>query len=94
MQILQPSPVRTIDPAIATAVERQSRALHAQRARAFPDDLRATGDAPAPIQDTLADRRRQADTFHAQALRRARTEQARQPGAAPSVRSDSLRSTA
>ncbi|MFD7288684.1 hypothetical protein [Streptomyces sp. NPDC059863] len=72
----------------ATAVCSGRRsATAAQRERTFPFDLTTPDHGPTPIQDARADRRRQADAVHAQALRRADTERARQPGAAPAVRS-------
>ncbi|MFE4055585.1 DciA family protein [Streptomyces sp. NPDC059096] len=83
-----------VDPGVAAAVERQTAAMRELSRRAFPESDVAPDDAPAPIQDARADRRRQADAVHAQALCRARTERARPPGAARSVWSDTLRSTA
>ncbi|MFC8009274.1 DciA family protein [Streptomyces cinereoruber] len=65
------------DPAIAEAVERQAAAMRGLSRRAFPEaDVVVPGDAPAPIEQARAGRRRQADASHAAAVRRARAERA------------------
>lgn len=63
-------PERHVDPAIAEAIESQTRALREQSRRAFPDP------DPDSTEITQAKRRREAAATHAQALRRARTERA------------------
>ncbi|MCQ6556869.1 DUF721 domain-containing protein [Streptomyces sp. C10-9-1] len=75
---------RRVDPAIAKAVERQAAAMRELSRRAFPEpDVVVLEDAPAPIEQARAQRRRQAAATEAAALRRARAERA---GAiAPSV---------
>ncbi|MFF8696747.1 DUF721 domain-containing protein [Streptomyces sp. NPDC015144] len=67
-------PSRT-DPDIEAAVQRQTAALREQSLQAFPEPA-APDSAPAPIGQAHAERRRQADTSHTAALRRARAERA------------------
>ncbi|MFE2498834.1 DciA family protein [Streptomyces scopuliridis] len=79
-------PPGRIDPSIAEAVERQSRAMRALSLQAFPEPEAAVDDQPAPIEQTRIERRRQADISHAAALRRARAERAaRTAGTAAAV---------
>ncbi|MBK3643692.1 DciA family protein [Streptomyces sp. MBT33] len=66
----------TADPAIAEAVERQTAAMRALSRRAFPEPDIVQDDAPASIEATRAQRRRQAAATEAAALRRARQERA------------------
>ncbi|WP_406704152.1 hypothetical protein [Streptomyces albidoflavus] len=66
-----------MDPAIAEAVERQTAAMRELSRRAFPEpDVVVPEDAPAPIEQARAERRRQADVSHVAAVRRARAERA------------------
>ncbi|MFR0367584.1 DUF721 domain-containing protein [Streptomyces sp. MCC20] len=67
-------PDRHVDPAIAEAIESQTRALREQSRRAFPDP------DPGSVEITQAKRRREAKVTHAQALRRARDERAQRAG--------------
>ncbi|MEV5921948.1 DciA family protein [Streptomyces pseudogriseolus] len=69
-------PPSRVDPSIAEAVERQTRAMRALSRRAFAEPEQAADDAPAPIEQAHTERRRQADASHAAALRRARAERA------------------
>ncbi|MEU9189499.1 DUF721 domain-containing protein [Streptomyces sp. NPDC048484] len=64
------------DPGIAQAVERQNRAMRELSRRAFPEPPAVPDDAPAPIDQARAQRRRQAAATEAAALRRARDERA------------------
>ncbi|WP_392900775.1 DUF721 domain-containing protein [Streptomyces sp. LN699] len=66
----------TADPAIAEAVERQAAAMRDLSRRAFPEPDVVADDAPAPIEQARAERRRQAAATEAAALRRAREERA------------------
>ncbi|WP_243762152.1 DciA family protein [Streptomyces sp. Tu 3180] len=66
-------PDRLVDPAIAEAIESQTRALRQLSRHAFPDP----GDRPSPIEAARAQHRRQAAATEAAALRRARTERNR-----------------
>ncbi|MGW3982802.1 DciA family protein [Streptomyces mirabilis] len=87
-----------IDPSIAEAVARQTRAMRALSLQAFPepDPDDAPADEPAPIEAARIHRRRQADASHTAALRRARAERAgRKAGTTTAVSgSGSLRPTA
>ncbi|CAK7288463.1 DciA family protein [Streptomyces misionensis] len=65
-----------VDPAIAEAVERQTAAMRELSRRAFPEPDVVADDAPASIEATRAQRRRQAAATEAAALRRARQERA------------------
>nr|BAK19823.1 putative TRA3 protein [Streptomyces rochei] len=69
------APPRRVDPAIAEAVERQTAAMRALSARAFPE-IDVPDEQPAPIEAARAQRRRQAAAAEAAALRRARAEKA------------------
>ncbi|MGW6880201.1 DUF721 domain-containing protein [Streptomyces goshikiensis] len=71
-----------VDPAIAEAVERQTAAMRELSQRAFPEPDVVADDAPAPIEQARAERRRQADASRAAALHRARAERAQRTGAA------------
>ncbi|MFJ8028455.1 DciA family protein [Streptomyces sp. NPDC096311] len=65
-----------VDPGIAEALERQTRAMRELSRRAFPETDVVADDAPAPIGQARTQRRREADVSHAAALRRARAERA------------------
>jgi hypothetical protein len=65
-----------VDPAIAEAVERQTAAMRELSRRAFPEPDVVPDDAPASIEVSRAQRRRQAAATEAAALRRARAEKA------------------
>ncbi|GHH55500.1 DciA family protein [Streptomyces candidus] len=65
------------DPDIAKAVERQTAAMRELSRRAFPEVDVVAHDAPAPIDQTCIQRRRQAAATEAAALRRARAERSR-----------------
>ncbi|MGW1729110.1 hypothetical protein ACWCQK_40495 [Streptomyces sp. NPDC002306] len=54
-----------MDPAIAEAVERQTAAMRSLSRRAFPEPDVVSDDAPAPIENVRAKRRRAADVSHA-----------------------------
>jgi hypothetical protein len=69
------APPRRVDPAIADAVARQTAAMRALSARAFPE-TDVPDEQPAPIEAARAQRRRQAAATEAAALRRARAEKA------------------
>ncbi|WP_460074020.1 DciA family protein [Streptomyces sp. YKOK-I1] len=86
-------PPSRIDPGIAEAVTRQTRAMRALSLRAFPEP---PDDAPAAIETARAERRRQAAATEAAALRRARKERAaREAGTAAAVpEAGTLRTTA
>ncbi|MFE0489186.1 DciA family protein [Streptomyces griseoaurantiacus] len=79
-------PPSRVDPSIAEAVERQTRAMRALSRRAFPEPETTASGQPAPIEQARTERRRQADASHAAALRRARAERAaREAGTAAAV---------
>ncbi|MCX5097480.1 hypothetical protein OOK36_54465 [Streptomyces sp. NBC_00365] len=79
---LRTAPPHREDPAIAEAVERQTRALRALRERAFGDEQRAVAAAGAtPVEDAQAERRRTAAAGHTMAVRRAREERAKRASA-------------
>ncbi|MFD3533342.1 DUF721 domain-containing protein [Streptomyces sp. NPDC058664] len=65
-----------VDPGIAEAVERQTAVMRELSRRAFPEPDVVPDDAPAPIEQARAQRRRQAAATEAAALRRARAERA------------------
>ncbi|GHB33030.1 DciA family protein [Streptomyces chryseus] len=65
-----------VDPHIAEAVERQNRAMRELSRWAFPETDVVADDAPAPIDQARAQRRREAAVTEAAALRRARAEKA------------------
>ncbi|MCC9707293.1 DciA family protein [Streptomyces sp. MNU76] len=81
-------PERHVDPAIAEAIEAQTRALRELSRRAFPDP------DPDSIENTRAKRRREAKATHAQALRRARAERAQRVSTAAGEQTLSDRRTA
>lgn len=62
------APASRLDPSIAEAAERQTKAMRALSLQAFPE--------PAPIDKARVLRRHEADASHAAALRRARAERA------------------
>ncbi|MFJ7201045.1 MULTISPECIES: DUF721 domain-containing protein [unclassified Streptomyces] len=64
------------DPAITEAVERQTAAMRELSHRRFPEPPATPADIPAPIEQTRAQRRRQAVATEAAALRRAQSERA------------------
>lgn len=77
------------------AIERQNQAMRELSRRAFPEFDVVPDDAPAPIEQARAQRRRQADASHAAALRRARTERAaRDAGTTAVPQQAELRNTA
>ncbi|GGM19773.1 hypothetical protein GCM10010129_75110 [Streptomyces fumigatiscleroticus] len=84
------------DPAIAEAAERQTAAMRELSRRAFPEPDVVADDAPASIEATRAQRRRQAAATEAAALRWARQERAaRESGTLADVpQSAALRDTA
>ncbi|QNT98381.1 hypothetical protein HEP81_08153 (plasmid) [Streptomyces griseofuscus] len=92
-QAVRPS---RVDPAIAEAVERQTAAMRELSRRAFPEPDVVPDDAPASIESTRAQRRRQAAATEAAALGRARQERAaRESGTQADVsQSAALRDTA
>ncbi|EDY48753.1 hypothetical protein SSCG_01781 [Streptomyces clavuligerus] len=63
-----------LDPTIAAAVERQTKAMRALSRRAFPEPDAVADEEPAPIDQARVQRRRQAAATEAAALRRARAE--------------------
>ncbi|MFF8681138.1 hypothetical protein ACF07F_24800 [Streptomyces sp. NPDC015237] len=67
-------PPSRVDPSIAEAVERQTRAMRALSVQAFPEPEAAADDQLAPIEQARIERRRQAAATEAAALRRARAE--------------------
>ncbi|MFJ4585118.1 DUF721 domain-containing protein [Streptomyces echinatus] len=79
-QAVRPS---RVDPAIAEAVERQTAAMRELSRRAFPEPDVVPDDAPASIEATRAQRRRQAAVTEAAALRRARQERAARESGTP-----------
>jgi hypothetical protein len=85
------APSSRVDPGIAEAVERQTRAMRALSRRAFPEPP----DDAAAIESARAERRRRAAVTEAAALRRARQERAaRKSGAsAGAPESTELRTT-
>ncbi|MBK3603288.1 MULTISPECIES: DciA family protein [unclassified Streptomyces] len=90
------APPSRVDPHIAEAVERQTAAMRELSRRAFPEPDDVPDDAPAPIEQARAQRRRQAAATEAAALRRARAERAaREAGTAAAVpQPAALRTTA
>ncbi|THA28404.1 DUF721 domain-containing protein [Streptomyces sp. A1277] len=79
----QAAPPSRVDPGIAEAVERQTRAMRELSRRAFPEPDAVPDDAPAPIEQARLQRRRQAAATEAAALRRARDEKAGRTVAVP-----------
>lgn len=92
----QAAPPSRVDQGIAEAVERQTAAMRELSRRVFPEPGAVPGEAPASIEATRAQRRRQAAATEAAALRRARAERAAQEaGTAAAVpQSVALRTTA
>ncbi|MEV7160249.1 DciA family protein [Streptomyces misionensis] len=70
------APVQRVDPGITEAIERQNQAMRELSRRAFPETALVPEDAPTLIEQTRAQRRRQAAATEAAALRRARAERA------------------
>ncbi|WP_411152627.1 DciA family protein [Streptomyces sp. A30] len=70
------APARRVDPGIAEAVERQTRAMRELSRRAFPDPEVSSQEQPAPLDAVRLQRRREAEATRALALRRARAERA------------------
>ncbi|MGW5070203.1 DciA family protein [Streptomyces cyaneofuscatus] len=79
----QAVPPSRVDPGIAEAVERQTKAMRELSRRAFPEPDVAAADAPAPIDQARLQRRHQAAVTEAAALRRARAEKAGREVATP-----------
>ncbi|MEU9413244.1 DUF721 domain-containing protein [Streptomyces sp. NPDC048281] len=79
-------PERHVDPAIAEAIESQTRALREQSRRAFPD--------PDPVEIAQAERRRDAKIRDVQVLRRARAERAQRAEPTPGAEAPPGRRTA
>jgi predicted nucleic acid-binding Zn ribbon protein len=77
------APARRVDPGIAEAVERQTRAMRELSRRAFPEPEVSSEEQPTPIEAVRVQRRSKAEATRALALHRARAERAaRQEGAA------------
>ncbi|WP_344384693.1 hypothetical protein [Streptomyces thermolineatus] len=75
------APERWSDPAIAEAVERQTRAMRELSLQAFPEPDAVLDDAPASFEQARARRRQEAAASGVAALPRARAERAaRQAG--------------
>ncbi|MGW2107649.1 DUF721 domain-containing protein [Streptomyces sp. NPDC001948] len=72
----QAAPPSRVDPGIAEAVERQTKAMRELSRRAFPEPDVVPDCAPAPIEQARLQRRRQSNASHAAALRWARAERA------------------
>ncbi|MFD5557682.1 hypothetical protein ACFWIA_28060, partial [Streptomyces sp. NPDC127068] len=53
-----------VDPVIAAAVERQTKAMRELSLQAFPEPDPVTGNAPAPIEQARAGGRHQDDASH------------------------------
>ncbi|MEU7384146.1 MULTISPECIES: DciA family protein [unclassified Streptomyces] len=70
------TPPSRIDPSIAEAVERQTKAMRALSLRAFPEPEVSSEDQPTPIEAVRAQGRREAEATRSLALRRARAERA------------------
>ncbi|MFD3931738.1 DciA family protein [Streptomyces sp. NPDC058614] len=70
------APERRVDPGIAEAVERQTRAMRELSRRAFPESEVPADDQSAPIAAARVLRRRECEATRARALRRARAERA------------------
>ncbi|WP_041822803.1 DciA family protein [Streptomyces davaonensis] len=73
------------DPYIAEAVERQTKAMHEFRARAFPEPESAPDGEPAQIAAARVQRRRESEATRALALRRARAERAARQDGTPAA---------
>ncbi|MFI1510204.1 DciA family protein [Streptomyces sp. NPDC020597] len=70
------APARRVDPGIAEAVERQTRAMRELSRRAFPEPEVSLDDQPTPLEAARVQRRRESEATRALALRRARAERA------------------
>ncbi|MFF3967882.1 DciA family protein [Streptomyces griseorubiginosus] len=70
------APARRVDSGIAEAVERQTRAIRALSQRAFLEPEASSADQLAPIEAARIQRRLEAESTHALALRRARADRA------------------
>ncbi|MFJ3310805.1 hypothetical protein ACIPSA_49320 [Streptomyces sp. NPDC086549] len=70
------APDRRVDPGIAEAVERQTRAMRELSRRAFPELETYSDDQPTPIEAARIQRRRESEATRARALRRAWEEHA------------------
>nr|WP_024126126.1 DciA family protein [Streptomyces sp. FR1]AHE38744.1 Putative Tra3-like protein [Streptomyces sp. FR1] len=70
------APARRVDPGIAEAVERQTRAMRELSRRAFPEPEVSAQEQPTALDAVRVQRRREADATRALAVRRARAEQA------------------
>ncbi|MCX0241829.1 DUF721 domain-containing protein [Streptomyces drozdowiczii] len=75
--------VQLVSSGVTEAIERQNQAMRERSRRAFPEPDVIADDAPAPIEQTRAQRRRQAAATEAAALRRTRAERARQDHNSP-----------
>ncbi|MER7048881.1 DUF721 domain-containing protein [Streptomyces jumonjinensis] len=75
-QAAQPS---RVDPGIAAAVERQTKAMRELSRRAFPEPDVVADDAPTAIEQARVQRRRQAAATEAAALRRGHSHRSRRP---------------
>ncbi|MFM9812825.1 DciA family protein [Streptomyces scabiei] len=82
------APARHVDPGIAEAVERQTRALRELSRRAFPEPEASSDDPPAPIEAARVQRRRESEATRALALRRARAERAARQAGTSTVPAD------
>jgi hypothetical protein len=69
------APARRVDPGIAEAVERQTRAMRELSRRAFPEPV-SSEEQPAPLDAVRVQRRRESEATRALAVRRARAERA------------------
>ncbi|MYU23529.1 hypothetical protein [Streptomyces sp. SID8352] len=72
----QAAPPSRVDPGIAEAVERQTRAMRELSRRAFPEPEVPSDDQPAWVGTARIQRRRESEATRALALRRARAERA------------------
>ncbi|WP_439794860.1 hypothetical protein [Streptomyces agglomeratus] len=81
----QAAPPSRVDPGIAAAVERQTKAMRELSRRAFPEPDVVADDAPAPIEQARAQRRRQATATETAALRRARQERSAREAGTPTI---------
>jgi len=91
----QAAPPRLADPDITEAVERQTRAMRELSRRAFPEPQAMPDDVLAALAAVRARRRRESETSHAAALRKAREDRAaRNAGAVAATGPVQQRSTA
>ncbi|MFE7430211.1 hypothetical protein [Streptomyces sp. NPDC057545] len=84
-------PERRVDPSIAEAVERPTRAMRALSLRAFPELEVSSEEEPTPIDSVRVQRRREAEATRAVALRWARAERAARQGSTATGRLRSCR---